>query len=81
MLQHAFGPLNCQRVEFKTDFLNQKSRNALVRIGAREEGVFRKHMVTVGGRIRDTIWFSIIDSEWPQVKSDLEQKLSARAKD
>ena len=81
MLQHAFGPLHCHRVEFKTDFLNQKSRNALLRIGAKEEGVFRKHMVTASGRIRDTIWFSIIDSDWPQVKSDLERKLSARPKD
>ena len=80
MLQHAFGPLHCDRVEFKTDFLNQKSRNALLRIGAKEEGVFRKHIVTASGRIRDTIWFSIIDSEWPQVKSDLERKLSARLK-
>jgi RimJ/RimL family protein N-acetyltransferase len=81
MLQHAFGPLQCQRVEFKTDFLNQKSRNALLRIGAKAEGVFRKHIVTASGRIRDTIWFSIIDSEWPQVKSDLERKLSARPRD
>ena len=77
MLRHAFGPLACHRVEFKTDFLNQKSRDAILRIGAKQEGIFRNHMITAGGRVRDTVWFSIIDSEWPRVKLDLERKLSA----
>lgn len=75
MLQHAFVPLNCHRVEFKTDYLNQKSRDAILRIGAKHEGVFRNHMVMASGRIRDTIWFSIIGSEWPEVKVELERKL------
>ena len=75
MLCHAFGPLHCHRVEFKTDFLNQKSRDAILRIGAKQEGIFRNHMITATGRVRDTVWFSIIDSEWPQVKLDLERKL------
>ena len=75
MLRHAFGPLHCHRVEFKTDSLNQKSRDAILRIGAKQEGIFRNHMITASGRVRDTVWFSIIDSEWPQVKLDLERKL------
>jgi len=75
MLSHAFGPLGCNRVELKTDALNQKSRNAILRIGAQQEGIFRKHMVANSGRIRDTVYFSIIDTEWPQVKRELERKL------
>jgi RimJ/RimL family protein N-acetyltransferase len=76
MLSHAFGPLTCHRVEFKTDVLNQKSRTAILRIGAQQEGIFRKHIVTASGRIRDTVWFSIVDTDWPAVKADLEQRLS-----
>jgi RimJ/RimL family protein N-acetyltransferase len=81
MLCHAFGPLNCHRVEFKTDVMNQKSRDAILRIGAKQEGIFRNHMVTASGRVRDTIWFSIIDSEWPQVKLNLERRLSVAGTD
>jgi RimJ/RimL family protein N-acetyltransferase len=76
MLRHAFEELGCIRVELKTDALNEKSRNAILRIGAKQEGIFRNHMVCVSGRIRDSVWFSIIDSEWPQVKAALEAKLS-----
>ena len=76
MLRHAFETLGCIRVELKTDSLNQRSRNAIRRIGATEEGTLRQHMVTWSGRLRDTVYFSILDSEWPQVKRDLEQKLS-----
>jgi N-acetyltransferase len=75
MLRHAFETLGCIRVELKTDSLNQRSRNAIRRIGAREEGTLRQHMVTWSGRLRDTVYFSILDSEWPGVKRDLEQKL------
>ncbi len=75
MLCHAFGPLACHRVEFKTDSLNQKSRDAILRIGAKQEGIFRNHMITASGRVRDTVWFSIIESEWPQIKLELERKL------
>ncbi|HEV2349256.1 MAG TPA: GNAT family protein [Terriglobia bacterium] len=75
MLRHAFETLGCLRVELKTDSLNEKSRAAILRIGAKEEGTFRNHMVTSTGRIRHTVYFSIIDSEWPAVKAALEVKL------
>jgi len=76
MLRHAFETLGCIRVELKTDALNQRSRNAIRRIGAQEEGIMRQHVVTWSGRLRDSVYFSILDSEWPSVKRDLEQKLS-----
>ncbi len=79
MLRHAFETLGCMRVELKTDALNEKSRTAILRIGAKEEGTFRKHMMTHTGRIRDTVYFSIIDSEWPGVKARFEEKLSRGA--
>lgn len=76
MLRHAFDTMACLRVELKTDALNERSRKAILRLGATEEGIFRKHMVVAGGRIRDTIYFSIIDSEWPAVRAELERKLA-----
>jgi RimJ/RimL family protein N-acetyltransferase len=76
MLRHAFEALGCIRVELKTDRLNQRSRNAILRIGATEEGTLRQHIVTWSGRLRDTVYFSMLDSEWPRVKRDLEQKLA-----
>ena len=75
LLRHAFETLGCMRVELKTDSLNERSRAAIQRIGAREEGIFRNHMITASGRIRHTVYFSIVDSEWPQVKSRLESRL------
>jgi N-acetyltransferase len=78
MLRHAFETLGCIRVELKTDSLNQRSRNAIRRIGATEEGTLRQHIVTWSGRLRDTVYFSILDSEWPRVKQDLEQKLDRK---
>jgi RimJ/RimL family protein N-acetyltransferase len=75
LLKHAFETLGCIRVEFKTDSLNERSRNALLRIGAKEEGILRNHMITPSGRLRHSVYFSIIDSEWRQVKQNLEQKL------
>lgn len=75
MLEYAFEKLGCIRVSFKTDSLNERSRNAILRLGAREEGIFRNHMLTYSGRIRHTVYFSIINSEWPLVKSHLEDKL------
>ena len=72
MLRHAFETLGCIRVELKTDALNQKSRTAIARLGAVEEGTFRKHIVTTSGRVRDTVYYSIIDTEWPTVKRRLE---------
>ncbi len=71
LLTHAFETLQMTRVEFKTDVLNQKSRTAILRIGAVEEGTFRKHVITASGRVRDTVYFSIIDTEWPAIKMRL----------
>jgi RimJ/RimL family protein N-acetyltransferase len=76
-LCHAFETLGCIRVEFKTDSLNVQSRRALARLGATEEGTFRNHMVMPGGRIRHSVYFSIIDSEWPTIKARLEGLMSA----
>ena len=72
MLRHAFELLGCHRVELKTDALNERSRRAMLRIGAREEGTLRRHMVTQGGRLRDTVYYSIILEEWPAVRARLE---------
>ena len=77
MLRHAFETLDCIRVELKTDALNQQSRQAILRIGAREEGTLRQHMVTWSGRLRDTVYFSILNSEWPGVKATLEEKFKS----
>ncbi len=76
MLRHAFEELGCLRVELKTDVLNEKSRNAILRIGAKQEGIFRNHIVCSTGRIRDSVWFSVIDREWPDVKAGLQSKLA-----
>jgi RimJ/RimL family protein N-acetyltransferase len=76
-LRHAFETLGCIRVEFKTDALNTKSRQALVRLGATEEGTFRNHMIMPGGRIRHSVYFSIIHDEWPRVKAHLEGLVAA----
>ncbi len=75
MVRHAFEVWKCIRVELKTDALNEKSRAAILRIGAKEEGSLRKHLITWSGRVRDTVYFSILDSEWPAVKTSLEKKL------
>lgn len=76
MLRYAFETLGCLRVEFKTDVLNRRSRNAIQRIGAMEEGIFRRHVVTWSGRVRDSVYFSVVDREWPRVKAALEARLS-----
>lgn len=77
MLTHAFETWKCIRVELKTDALNAQSRTAIARIGAREEGTLRSHMITDSGRYRDSVFFSIIESEWPMVKDRLTEKLLA----
>jgi N-acetyltransferase len=76
MLRHAFEVWKCIRVELKTDALNQKSRNAILRIGAKEEGTLRRHLLTWTGRVRDTVYFSILDNEWAEVKTRLEARMS-----
>ncbi len=77
MLRYAFETLGCIRVELKTDALNRRSRNAIQRIGAMEEGVFRRHIITWSGRVRDSVYFSVVDREWPRVKAALESRLKA----
>jgi RimJ/RimL family protein N-acetyltransferase len=76
MLRYAFETLGCIRVEFKTDSLNEQSRKALLRIGAKEEGTLRNHMMVHDGRYRHSVYFSIIESEWLEIKARLEEKLS-----
>ena len=78
MLTHAFEKLHCVRVELKTDVLNTPSRKAMLRIGAKEEGVLRKHTLMWTGRYRDSIYYSILDEEWSQVKAQLEKMLVRR---
>ena len=77
MLTHAFEHWGFNRVELLTDVLNTKSRTAIERIGAREEGVLRSHMVMRDGRIRDSVMFSVVSRDWPTTKQKLEEKLSA----
>jgi RimJ/RimL family protein N-acetyltransferase len=76
LLGHAFDALGAMRVELKTDALNEKSRNAILRIGATQEGIFRKHLITASGRVRDTVYFSILDTEWPDVRRRLDARLA-----
>lgn len=76
LLTHAFEALGMRRVELKTDVLNERSRNAILRLGATQEGIFREHMVTESGRIRDSVWFSILAREWETVKARLVAKLA-----
>lgn len=71
LLTHAFEALKAIRVELKTDALNSKSRAAIARIGGIEEGIFRRHVICESGRVRDTVYFSMLDNEWPAVKTRL----------
>lgn len=75
LLRHAFEVLGCVRVQFKTDVRNLRSQQALERIGARQEGLLRNHMILPDGTLRSSVYYSIIDSEWPEVKEMLENKL------
>ncbi|WP_454563804.1 GNAT family N-acetyltransferase [Pseudomonas sp. AIG] len=79
MLRHAFEVLDCVRVQFTTDENNEKSRNAILRLGAQQEGIVRHERIMPDGRKRNSVRFSIIDDEWPQVRLHLEQKLAACA--
>lgn len=75
MLRHAFEVLDCVRVQFTTDEINQKSRRAILRLGAKQEGVVRHERIMPDGRKRNSVRFSIIDDEWPDIRNNLEQKL------
>jgi len=76
LLGYAFEFLRCIRVQLKTDLRNERSQRAIERIGAKREGVLRNHMILPDGRFRDSVYYSILDSEWPDVKKGLEGKLS-----
>ncbi|HTQ13192.1 MAG TPA: GNAT family protein [Rhizomicrobium sp.] len=78
LLTHAFEKLGMIRVELKTDALNDKSRAAILRIGATQEGIFRRHLICQSGRVRDTVYFSILDGEWPEKKRALQARLEPR---
>ncbi len=79
MFRHAFEALGCVRVELKTNVLNRRSRDAMLRIGCVEEGVLRKHAVRDDGVWRDTVYYSVLDDEWPGVKSRLEAMMERGA--
>lgn len=79
MMSHAFESLGCVRVELKTHVLNETSRNAMKRIGCVEEGILRKHAVNDDGEWRDTIYYSVLDTEWPAVKARLEALMARGA--
>lgn len=74
-LWYAFEVLGCRRVELKADSENFKSRRAILRLGAKEEGLFRKHMIYPDGRNRDNIYFSIIDDDWKNSRRLLQERL------
>lgn len=76
LFRHAFEQLNCIRVQLKADGRNQRSRNAIERIGAKFEGILRQHRIMPDGYYRDSAYYSVLDKEWPEVKAALEEKLS-----
>jgi N-acetyltransferase len=78
LLRHAFEALGCMRVEFKTDARNERARGALEALPARFEGIFRKHMLVRGGEVRDSAYYSVVDTDWPAVRANLERRLSGR---
>lgn len=78
LLRLAFEPMQCAAVEFRTSWFNHASRNAIARLGAKQDGVLRNHMRMADGTYRDTVVFSIIAGEWPMVKRHLQYKLEAR---
>ena len=77
LLTHAFERLGCIRVQLKTDLRNVRSQNAIERIGAKREGILRNHMILPSGQFRDSVFYSILDSEWPEVKKRLEAILTS----
>ncbi|WP_284980162.1 GNAT family protein [Arthrobacter sp. fls2-241-R2A-200] len=78
LLQHAFEVLGCPAVEFRTHWLNHQSREAIARLGAKQDGVLRNHSRSADGALRDTVVFSILEHEWPAVRNGLELRLSSR---
>jgi RimJ/RimL family protein N-acetyltransferase len=78
LLQHAFETLGCPAVEFRTHWLNHQSREAIARLGAKQDGVLRSHSRTSDGVLRDTVVFSILEHEWPMVRNGLEYRLARK---
>jgi RimJ/RimL family protein N-acetyltransferase len=76
LLAHAFERLGCERVQLKTDGRNLQSQHAIEKLGAVKEGVLRKHMIMPDGFVRDTVMYSIVAAEWPDVKRGLEARLA-----
>jgi RimJ/RimL family protein N-acetyltransferase len=81
MMRHAFDSLGALRVEFKTDSLNERSRAALLGIGATEEGTLRNHMIAQAGRRRHSTYYSVIEEDWPRVRQHLEGRLARHARE
>ena len=81
MLTHAFEQWKCNRVELKTSALNMRSRNAMLRLGLKEEGILRSHMINPDGTVRDTVYYSVIAEEWPEVKTRLQRMLGQTTKE
>ena len=79
LLRHAFETLGCIRVQLKTDLRNERSQKAIERIGAVKEGVLRNHMILPDGRIRHSVFYSILDAEWPEVKLRLEKMMDRQS--
>ncbi|HEY5728581.1 MAG TPA: GNAT family protein [Anaerolineales bacterium] len=75
LFQHAFERLGCIRVQLKTDLRNERSQKAIERIGAKKEGILRNHMILPDGRYRDSVYYSILDSEWGEVKKKLKEMM------
>jgi RimJ/RimL family protein N-acetyltransferase len=78
LLERAFEELGCIRVEFKTDALNERARGALEALPARFEGIFRSHMLVRDGVRRDSAWYAVTDAEWPEVRANLQRRLSEK---
>ena len=76
LLQRAFDDLGCLRVEIRTHFMNRQSRAAIEGLGAKLDGVLRRHKILASGLVRDTCVYSILDIEWPEVKTSLEARLN-----
>lgn len=80
MLGHAFGPLACNVVQIRTDWLNRPSRAAIERLGAKQDGVLRQHQIAADGRVRDIVVYSITAAEWPGVERALRLRLERGAR-
>jgi len=80
LLAHAFEKLDCIAVEFRTHFFNHQSRRGIERLGAKQDGILRSHMIAPNGTLRDTVVYSVIASEWPTVKAHLMYQLNEKAR-